>query len=789
MSEKSIDYTTLNPLFRLSTTKILWSGKIKRIKSAKSKKKQILIIATPGIFFVERKTFPRTYSVSKYFSFTEIRLILIDSDSVIISFETKNNVKENLTITSKERVKFCSIIFSLIKSLYGENLNFRLECTSTIKKQFDSSSYLYETQCPLVDRFNNFLLTSRILKNSNLDLINENIELLKHTKHNFTFTGDLSASTFVSQIVQSISYDSEITTLTLLSLNFSSFLPHFLPILQQNNIISEIAMENVSFIGKLSLLSNCHPKLRATKFIFNNCELKTNDFISFIKFFQNVDSKIKSLEFNKCVINSKSIEHIFHAISNYECFKELNSLSFHDISPGTITGPLIIKLFSSNWISNNHCFNTLNLINCGLDIPSFIIPIFSKKSSIENIDFGGNNFLHNISDFPSNSSTLFFPSNLSFSKCIFSISSFQQLMKLIAESNVISLNFDYLDVNIQNSNENIDNLYDAFLNCKLNQLASFSWDDNPMNCENIEKFMAFLTINNESLQHLSLSNSIRNNIEKSMTFFNNFIDSSKLLSLIIRGTDSCYLGEHFYPPLQKIIDQKNIRILDITNQKIGQQGLLLLLELVLSTDIEELYFDGTGVTVPEVLIKFCNDLMETRLNKASWPENDEKLIISNASIQIKQDVKKALEAAKEPFITRFGRPDPAQKAMPKRARSSSLISISSNQRMITPIANGSSSFRARRSNLSGAIHKNHTFSNNNQIQLNQNSNSQNMIISNSTFNHMQLTPPVSLSKIPFDELSYIEPNIKKLICECNDITDIDRNSNIFIKKFYEINSI
>ncbi|OHS93749.1 hypothetical protein TRFO_11522 [Tritrichomonas foetus] len=794
MSEKSMDFGSLNPLFKLPTTKILWCGYVKKVRSHNSTKKIYLIVATPGLFFVEKRTFPRSYNVSLVMPFTEIHLILIDSNSAIISSDPK---KENITIISDDRITICSIIFSLEKSLYGnDNHSFRLECSSDMKKEFESSSYLYETKYALVDRFVNFLLVTdhekQNMKNVNLDLIQENVELLKSTKNSFTFTSDLSASTYSSQIAQSIAFDNDVTTITLFSLNFSSFLPHFIPILQHNTSIKRIIMNNVNFSGALkSLTGFTKPSILFEELEFYKCELSSNDFVSFINFFSNVKSKIFSLSFEQCRMNETTVNALFMAITEYSCFSELQALSFMNMKPGSLNNAEIVRLFSSNWILQTTSLKLFNIINCDLDISSFFTKIFSKKTNIASVDFSRNNcsnkFISTSLRSPSRSSPrpvqsgakgevqngslskrLFLPSCMSFSGCAFTSSSFDQLAQLISGSDVSNLSFDHIEINDLC-------IYDSFLHFNCPNLTTFSWEENLMDPVCVEKLMIFLNHNN-TIQNLFLSSSIKISPDESVQFLSSFIESSHLITLVIRGNDMCYLGEHIYYILQSLLKQSTIKILDVTHQKIGDHGLDLLYELA-SNCLEELYFDHCEVSSADVLTSFCQDLMETELIKTNWPAVEERMIISRTPLQTKQEVKRKLDTTKNSFIERFGQscvdssPTLREHEETKRSRSSSSF-LEKNV-----VNNGLNSDRIRRKSVA--------ISEKNVKRQPQTPGRKSVAA--------HLIPNPGLQPKPKEfctfDLAFVEPEISALMCECLGIEKLNNNNDVLVRKYKEINRV
>ncbi|KAH0788334.1 hypothetical protein GPJ56_007808 [Histomonas meleagridis] len=545
-------------------------------------------------------------------------------------------------------MKITSIINSAITALFGESINhtFRFECATDVKPEFAKQEYKYKTDSVLADRFTSFLLANRHLsKSTAVDQIAETIELLKATKDNFTFTGDITASSFIDAIGDSIANDNNISSLTFKGLNFSSFLPHFLPILQNNTNITKLTFISVTFIDSIDNLpkSPSKPLFPVRELHFIGCELTTSSFLSFVRYLQTIGSELFSVSFVKSQFSENTIVNLFKFFQTSKSFDSLRSLHFEAVRSNHFQ-KCLTNLFSTESKGKKELIS-LSLIDCGLDLSVVLPVIVASENILEKLCLSKNKFTNpleqQINDFGE-------ITTISFSECSFSVNSLKVLFNSLssATNHPNYLLFDSIHLDSES-------FYDELLDIHLQDLMNLSWKKNKMNSTSAKKFFNFLS-NHPDLFQLDISNTfIMDDIDTSMKYFLEYIKKCKLNTLIIRGEQPTVYGEHLYPILEELTNGGfSLKVLDVTGQEIKEKGLDYLSQIV-ANGLEDISFDGSAVKSVDAFIHFCQGIICSELIKAHWPERDEKHLLSVASVNQSIQIKKLIKPIKKEFIEHF----------------------------------------------------------------------------------------------------------------------------------------
>lgn len=171
----------------------------------------------------------------------------------------------------------------------------------------------------------------------------------------------------------------------------------------------------------------------------------------------------------------------------------------------------------------------------------------------------------------------------------------------------------------------LDFLLNELQNVSMPSIRTLFFDENVMVASQINKFINFVK-NQPNLKNLSVNCSI--DISNSPSGFFSFIEYCSLhdlSALSIRGDREFSYGFLNLNLIQKI---QSIECLDITNQRIGQKGLELLLPLIEGGRLKEVYFDGSNVSSFQFLCQFCSTLLTSKMKYASFPENDFNRILN-----------------------------------------------------------------------------------------------------------------------------------------------------------------
>ena len=635
MKKKVPDLSFLHPLFRNSLSKILWYGPVEKINTHNVKQKRELAISNFGLFLLKQTKFPKSLVITKYLSLGDIKYMLLDPEMVIICDKPKS---PKFTLVSPKIVKITSIIYSICNALYGKKMKLNFQCTTEVKPKFESSKFFYESQNPLSERFLSNLLGSKLtIKQLNVDMIQDTIDLLVKTRNSFTITSDLVASIFIDSITKSIALDQDISDLTLSDLNFSSFIPYFLPILKENDSITTLKLTNIRFSesSKKLKIQNNKWKFSFQNIILENCKISTPYFTIFLEILNHFHDKINCLTVLKCSFNDETLKLLFNTIN---CLSDLDTLKIECINSNK---SLLVTLISEQLAKStqeNH-IKRLSIDNNGINLANLLPCV----KSISRLNVSGNKFNSTIQNIELNFESA---DEIYFSRCVFSDAKFNLLISTLSQesSKPTILHFDAIICNNNNK------LYEDLSKAKIPSLQALTWNDNAMNDLQTGFFARFLKAN-PNLVEIELNGSTFD----CDVFRNNELFDSRFTKIALHAI-----------PNQKIIFGKslidllnptklvNLRVLDITNQKMGDDSIYFLQKLIFENEeclIEELYFDGQEIETSDLLFSFLENLCGVvTLHKASWPDSDISFLISHTTIAKRVDVKGGYERLRKRFI-------------------------------------------------------------------------------------------------------------------------------------------
>lgn len=173
---------------------------------------------------------------------------------------------------------------------------------------------------------------------------------------------------------------------------------------------------------------------------------------------------------------------------------------------------------------------------------------------------------------------------------------------------------------VQCSNEEWNRVFKIFGNSQFNSISSFTWDANPLH-PNILQFL----LRNPQLEYLSVSECLSQFIPATINGFSNFLGNcNSLRFLIARGSDRKYIGKMVGAIIRAISNMNSLIHLDISNNKLGDQGLAQLKKLYQQqTSLQVIAFDGS---MPQTFGSLLDvlDIAAQSLDKirTSFPLND-----------------------------------------------------------------------------------------------------------------------------------------------------------------------
>ncbi|OHT02836.1 hypothetical protein TRFO_29905 [Tritrichomonas foetus] len=633
MSAAIPDLSLLHPLLKLPLSKVLWFNEVQKLDTRKHKQKRLFAITNFGLFLIKKTKFPRSMTVSKFFALSDIRYFLLDPEMAIISDNPKMSSK--ITVYTEKVVELASVIFSVNNVIFGEHSKLNFQCTTEIKPKFDASNFLYEAQCPLAERFLSFVASEFPAKQINAEIIQEHIDILMKATSSFTFTGDLAASSFIRAMANAIANDSELREVKLSDLNYSSFFPHFLPIIQENTSVYTLLLSNVNFSGKPLKRFPKEHKFIIQSVKINKCKISTPDFAYFMDHLSFLSSELNDFTVTNSIFSDEAIEKFFQTLSTID---RLDTLKFEEIK---VKKHEVFERVLSNFLAKVKKLRRISLAYCKQEL-SGVLSKITKVNSIARVNVSGNTFLDKIDSHSLNFEKV---DEIYFDKCEFNENPFISILKALQNSStaVTILHFDC----IPNDSQFV---YDILENVTIPTLETLTWNENSLDENQTESFKKFIQ-NNQQITELELINCSLSP-RKLMDIFHGDI-SDNISRLILKNTTP-QPKFTFGRSLVKILTPLScLKILDITNQKLGNDAIMML-RMFVESHIEEIYFDGQEVESAELLLSFLAFLNNSEsLLKSSWPEYDVSLIVSKTPIGKRLDVRNSFDRMKKDFSVTF----------------------------------------------------------------------------------------------------------------------------------------
>ena len=456
-----------------------------------------------------------------------------------------------------------------------------------------------------------------------------------------------------------------------------------------------------------------------------------------MKFFQDPNSHIQHINFNKCSFLENIFRELLELIDGQTCFKSLTWLKLENIQVDNIQEH-ILNFLESPAIEN---MKKLFLIKNNLESSLIIEKVMEKSNSIVKLNLSYNNFTRQL-NFIRSFCTL---EILILSSCKFTAESFVSLMKSLSLAQYSPQKIVMNSISIPE--EDLDIVYNCLSSIILPNLCHFSWSKNLMKPTQTEKFCTFLT-NNPNIVEIDISNSISNfKLSDSLKYLLKYIKQCSLEKFILRGSAPTMYETNLYPILEALSEIKTLKYLDISGQKIHDKGIQYLFDIIKNV-LVEFYYDGLGLTNIESFSNLIHFILDSKITKTCWPSNDEKNILIHTDPYLKNNINTTFDKLRAEFYKKFKFNIISPKT---KTRSYS-------EKKTTPFREKGYGYKNRRTSL---------------------------------FRQQNPKLPfVSTPNIPKlqceNDLRYREDDIKSTFYECLGTTEKDMCDDVLVKKFYEL---
>lgn len=531
----NIDFVSLHPIFKLGEiTRIIFCEEVIRESNHRKKEKRLLVVTNFGILLIRKQKFPKSLQISAYIAFCDCRYILLDREMIMIS-DNPQNPKFKEKIISDKVIKIASIIYILCNTLFTSNSICNFNCSSDVRQAFEESNFLYDPVSIISERFISFVFSrvpAKSLNDSLLEIIKDIIEKLKGsvTMKTFTFNAGLVASNFINDITNTISFDQDITTIILEDLNYSSFSPYFIPIINLNAFIKTLIMKNIGFSGQPLTNFSKKPQFQIESIEISGCNMTSSDAISFLDLMKTFKESLTKLNFSNSTFSKDVILYLFEIISFID---NLELLKFENCGATLLLENSLIPYLDTVIERNKANPETKTLrhflvVNCNIELAKIISMIGSSFIKLTRVNLSGNKFT-NLPVFQqqleaSNEITFNNLDELYLNNCKFTTETFQAFFNMISKPacSITSLHLDLMDFFIprhsnrantivsktdaemsekrsvvDNAGENLgEAAYDLIKNIKLPSLMSLTWSQNRLSKIQTELFLIFLRNNN-----------------------------------------------------------------------------------------------------------------------------------------------------------------------------------------------------------------------------------------------------------------------------------------------------
>ncbi|OHT03493.1 hypothetical protein TRFO_29163 [Tritrichomonas foetus] len=633
-----------HPIFQLTQTRILWSDYVMKKSTHKVMQQRLLVIAASGMFLFKKTAFPKGLAISRIIPYSA--LILVTADSQKMGFYMP---KISMSLYHQNHVQIAAMVLAIRSILFGDK-------PRTLKKMFDdeisieieASKYNFKFDSILAERF-----LSLCVEIPSKDLIpeqmNDTYEGLKKFTKTATITPEMLTSNLFGPVAKAIAFDTNIDTLILKGLNFTLFVPYFIPIIQYNSSIHNIVMQSISFSGNLTPYFNIWKErtlFSANTYTFLDCQLSTKNFFMYFYSFKDYPADIQSLNFVHCNLNKASLFEIFKYLMTMNCFRVISELYFSEITSSDQLEAPLKQVFGSQFFQQHKNIRDFSLIDGSYNVNALLPVIVKRAESIAKLNFTKNTFLNPIEQI-----TEFYQiEEINLSQCTFNSKSLLSFFSCLsgATNSPSRIILNQLSIISSEWTEFYNGLSECFI---IPNLVMISWCDNMMNSQQFEKFVRFL-IRQPKFSELGISNAIStDDSNNSLQYLSELIKSKPIRKLEIRGGEKS-LGSELISILNDLLAEKTIKMLDVSGQGIGNEGLEII-GVLAGLCLEELRFDNNLPSDHDILIKILNKIINSKMSYCDWPKNDISACLQKIAANSRQAVQNDFMNLRNQFQGKF----------------------------------------------------------------------------------------------------------------------------------------
>ena len=624
------------PIFTISKVKLFWCGEVNKIGQTNNLNKRLFVIASPGIFLIHQRSFAFQSHLSSSISFYELNAISLNNNN--ITFSGKNT---QIRIRSSNAQTIALETFTIRQALFPTDV-LPLNFSFSDDTNFERNSM---KPIPLDTIFLDRTLSCINYLCPTFSKANENVlnYITNAVSKTLTIDEKFLSSPALQPIILSLAYEQDLNHLHFIGIKLADFFGVANILIRVNRFIKHVTLENIDFSDPDKKIEASLKKKHAFKpswWSFVNCNLTTQDFLAFFEKIYLFDASVTNLEVKKCIAGD--MVTFFQTIFFNDCFHSLQMISIDAIENPSFLTTHIVELAGCSWALEKKCLNKIIIKNCGIDGSFLLEQLLKFDFGLTYIDLSSNNCEAPIHQHKGNLTFI------GLSNCRTTKEFMCSLFKAIAGGLYVS-SLDISSIKIES--DNLGKFLSNIRNLEL-PIQTLNASGIEMKSANTQIFADFLS-RQTHLKDLSIDDSV--NISDSPEGLQALAATLcklpiKRLSFACEGPIETRCSSLIIPLIQGI---SGIKSLDVTNQRMGENGLKALTPLL--DQLDELYFDGSGAPLP-VLLDFCRKCIDSHLMYTKFPSEDVKTCFSAVQKPLNYaESQNAVKELKEKFEERFHR--------------------------------------------------------------------------------------------------------------------------------------
>lgn len=640
------DYlSNVDSVFRAFKKQIRCFDQIEIINSRGEIENKHIVVHTAGVFILETKTIIRSFYVSKIMPLFDLQYIHVSSTNFTIKSE-----KESFTIQNKNHIKIAAEIYSLRQILYPTiSSNCVLQVEPDIEEQFEEVEIDYEPENFASERFLGMVYTSKISFSENYAV--QTYKLLSEKTDTFVINNNLLSNPYLYEIIITITLDQDMRTIVFDSLELSEFYECFLLLSRKGKNIQSLIFKNMMIKSKIKEFNQVFEGSslnNITEITFDKCMFYHQEVGTFFEAFTKLKSSVRVLQFTASLITTQALDSIFQMLFFSPCFHSLETLVIRDLTMHENVATQILQLLTCGWVLEKRCLKYLDFSNSSLNVGKLLTAIKDVDCGLLEINVSFNTFTNLSGDFSFSSLT-----NLILNHCTFVNDALFELFNCLAAGN----HQDFLTLDLSDilcTPESLQSFYSKSSDLVIEKLGTLVWDGNQVTGRCIEPFMTFLK-NQPNLTNLSLNRCfIKNDHSMTLPLLVDLLRKKSFMQFCLAASGQNGFGPQLSNALDSLIScSKELRLLDITNQNVGDAGLFLVLRQM-NPGLQEFYFEGYQPSSVDSLSTVMLKIMSKKqLKKVSWPATDATQLIAKTSIERRNDTKNRVKSLHDEFKRYF----------------------------------------------------------------------------------------------------------------------------------------